>query len=63
MYLLMIAIGVKLRASSMMRTSFRDCNFSSADFQSCNLENADFADCYFRDTDFTKSIMRLGKSY
>ncbi|WP_044482376.1 pentapeptide repeat-containing protein [Paenibacillus antibioticophila] len=57
----MIAIGVKLRASSMMRTSFRDCNFSSADFQSCNLENADFADCYFRDTDFTKSIMRFAK--
>ncbi|MEK4733283.1 pentapeptide repeat-containing protein [Paenibacillus sp. FSL L8-0641] len=55
----MIAIGVKLRASSIIRASFRDCNFSSADFRSCNLESIDIADCYFRDANFNKSTMRF----
>jgi uncharacterized protein YjbI with pentapeptide repeats len=57
----MIATGVKLRASSIMRASFRDCNFNFADFRSCNLENIDIADCYFRDANFNKSIMRFAK--
>ncbi|SCW87618.1 Uncharacterized protein YjbI, contains pentapeptide repeats [Paenibacillus tianmuensis] len=57
----MTAIGVKLRASSIIRASFRDCNFNSADFRNCNLENVDIADCYFKDANFNKSTMRFAK--
>ena len=51
-----MAKRVRLRASSLMRAAFYDCDFELADFRSCNLEEINIADCRFGEADFLKRI-------
>ncbi|EMI9087808.1 hypothetical protein COD05_26625 [Bacillus cereus] len=56
-----MAKRVLLRASSLMRASFFDCDFELADFRSCNLEEMHIADCRFGEANFSKANMKYAK--
>lgn len=56
-----MAKRVLLRASSLMRAAFFDCDFEFADFRSCNLEEIHIADCRFGESDFSKANMKFAK--
>ncbi|PEY37284.1 hypothetical protein CN354_12650 [Bacillus cereus] len=56
-----MAKRVILRASSLMRVSFRDCDFELADFINCNLVEPDIADCRFGEANFSKTNIKYAK--
>jgi uncharacterized protein YjbI with pentapeptide repeats len=56
-----LAKRIKLRASSLTRASFLDCDFESADFSNCNLEESDIADCVLSRANFYKANLKKAK--
>lgn len=56
-----IAKGVNLRASSLIRASFLDCDFESTDFRNSNLEKIEMGDCILNGANLNKTILKGAK--